>query len=199
MRCNYSIDQGDLLFQKEPIVTIPDGVCASMVTKWLHCELSDAAQNAERSLYKYPLRPPALRILDKKRMFSNAYSFTARQRAMDDYFDAKGITPYALKSDSYTAKIRNRFPSRDLVLELLTIKSGFFCIELYNNDTGYGHCIGLSITNGTYRIFDPNHGEFETTNHQDHHQALLECQKHILDHYPVVITPHISLHVFKPK
>lgn len=199
MRCNYIINQGDLLYQKEPIVTIPDGVCASMVTKWLDCELSDAAQNAERSLYKCPLRPPALRILDKKRMFSNAYSFTARQRSMNDYCDAKGIELYALKSDSYTSKIRNRFPSGDLARQLTTNNSGFFCIELYNNDTGFAHCVGISIVNATYRVFDPNFGEFEITNHQDHHQALLECQMQILDSYPSGTAPHIRLHIFKAK
>ncbi|RJT40152.1 hypothetical protein [Rahnella woolbedingensis] len=182
MKRNFAIDQNKILQEHNLTIDpdIRDGLCAGMVIEWLRREISGQRQSGIR--------------------YRHAEDFTSRQRSFDLHYEVKKELPLALKSDSFTSTLICNSKAQDLSFHLRAVSAGFFCLGLFPDAEHLnGHMIGLAIEDGRYRIFDPNHGEFETTNKHVPNMALLKCQKFISTHYLSVSSARMEIYELKRK
>jgi len=148
------------------------GVCAAMVIEWLTRELSGKQQGFL--------------------FYKNAYQFASYQRALTYRCLIKNTTDLEFKSDRFRSIPGTSFNSYDLRNSFGMAKSGAFLVQMYSS-LNWMYCIGIYMSNGVYKIFDPDYGEFQEKNKNNHRQALLECQKHIFQYYSILEAPYMKL------
>lgn len=178
MQHNFLINQMKFLKVQSIDPEIQKGVCTGMVMEWLKREMTGKRQ--EFLFYK------------------NTYQFASEHRAITENHRITNKLSLAFKSDFFTSIPRTPFNTIEFKDRLVAVKSGFFLIILYGS-WAPGHSIGLSIKNGTYKILDPNYGEFETIVKQSSNEALLKCQNHIFNYYPLANIPYMQLTELKIK
>lgn len=184
MKRNFSLDQRNVISNHNLNIDtdIKDGLCAGMVLEWLRREVLDQRQSGVR--------------------YRDATAFSPRQRSFDMHYETKDKLPLALKSDRYTSTFIAESDSKLLSYHLRSVRSGVFCLGLFPYSCeSDAHMIGLSIDEdyGRYRLFDPNHGEFETVNTHIPNMALQKCQKYISTNYPFARYPRMQVYELKKK
>jgi len=156
MKVNFLMNQAVSL-EKCVDLSIKRGVCSAMVMEWSKRELNGEKQSLAH--------------------YSNAYRFSSLQRAMAERHCSRNQFCLVFKSDHFEYIPWGSMHYTRIIEKMAPVTSGVFIIDIFFTPT-LGHCMGLSIANGKYKLFDPNFGECEEINKKDHRQALFYIVKY---------------------
>ena len=177
MTCNFHLNQMTFLKTQTRDISVSGyGVCAGMVSSWIQHELSEKPQSFL--------------------FYKNTYNFISRQRAITcNYMISKELN-LSFKSDTFYPVKQVNLKTNNFQSFFTSHTRGVFSIVIYAGN-GYSHCIGMSVNNENYKIFDPNLGEFQITKSRNFSSFV--CQDWISQKYPPSRTPYLQITQYKSK
>jgi len=177
MKRNFPLNQERYLENLTNESSLQNGVCFSMTQDWLLNEMS--ATRKDKQYYK------------------EVYRFFPRQRTYCEFNWLTLGENLVLKSDRYKAIDEKKLRCYEGQRIHQDNKNGFYFIAVVN-DVDFYHCIGVSVNQKTYRVFDASHAEFEHFSHNEEESKMkLRCW--IMEKYysrknaPYLIIARLSL------
>ena len=178
MKRNFPLNQDRYLENLTNESHLQNGVCFAMTQDWLMNEMSATRKG--------------------KQYYKEVHRFFARQRAYCEFTWLTLGQMLVLKSDRYKStdeKLLRCYEGQRIHQDN---KNGFYFVAVVN-DVDFFHCIGVSVNQKTYRVFDANYGEFECFSHNEE-ESKLKLRSWIMEkYYSRKNAPYLTIARLSPK